>query len=56
MLTESAVPMKYEPLLAVPTMGHRLISTFYTIEELLARKRSGSGLEIREYGRRDQSR
>jgi hypothetical protein len=24
-----------------------------TIEELLERKRSGSGLEIREYGRRD---
>jgi hypothetical protein len=27
-----------------------------TIEELLARKSSGSGLEIREYGRRDPSR
>jgi hypothetical protein len=27
-----------------------------TIEELLERKSSGSGLEKREYGRRDQSR
>jgi hypothetical protein len=27
-----------------------------TIEELLGRKRSGSGLEGREYGRRDPSR
>jgi hypothetical protein len=27
-----------------------------TIEELLERKSSGSGLEIREYGRRDPSR
>jgi hypothetical protein len=27
-----------------------------TIEELLDRKRRGSGLEIREYGRRDRSR
>jgi hypothetical protein len=26
-----------------------------TIEELLGRKSSGSGLEIREYGRRDPS-
>jgi hypothetical protein len=31
----------------------RLVST---TEELLGRKSSGSGLEIREYGRRDQSR
>jgi hypothetical protein len=27
-----------------------------TIEELVGRKSSGSGLEIREYGRRDPSR
>jgi hypothetical protein len=31
----------------------RLLSS---IEELLGRKSSGSGLEIREYGRRDPSR
>jgi hypothetical protein len=33
-----------------------LLSLVSTIEELLERKRSGSGLEIREYGRRDPSR
>jgi hypothetical protein len=27
-----------------------------TLEELLERKSSGSGIEIREYGRRDSSR
>jgi hypothetical protein len=32
---------------------HSLVST---IEELLERKSSGSGLEIREYGRRDHLR
>jgi hypothetical protein len=32
---------------------HSLVST---IEELLGRKSSGSGLESREYGRRDPSR
>jgi hypothetical protein len=32
------------------------LSLLSTIEELLARKSSGSGLEIREYGRRDPSR
>jgi hypothetical protein len=32
------------------------LSLVITIEELLERKRSGSGLEIREYGRRDSSR
>jgi hypothetical protein len=32
------------------------LSLVSTIEELLGRKRSGSGLEIREYGRRDPSR
>jgi hypothetical protein len=31
---------------------HSLMST---IEELLEKKNSGSGLEIREYGRRDPS-
>jgi hypothetical protein len=29
------------------------LSLVSTIEELLGRKSSGSGLEIREYGRRD---
>jgi hypothetical protein len=29
------------------------LSLLITIEELLERKSSGSGLEIREYGRRD---
>jgi hypothetical protein len=33
-----------------------IISLVSTVEELLGRKRSGSGLEIREYGRRDPSR
>jgi hypothetical protein len=33
--------------------GHMVVST---IEELLGRKSSGSGLEIREYGHRDPSR
>jgi hypothetical protein len=32
------------------------LSLVSTIEELLGRKSSGSGLEIREYGRRDSSR
>jgi hypothetical protein len=32
------------------------LSLMSTIEELLERKSSGSGLEIREYGRRDLSR
>jgi hypothetical protein len=32
------------------------LSLVSTIEELLGRKNSGSGLEIREYGRRDPSR
>jgi hypothetical protein len=32
------------------------ISLVSTIEELLGRNSSGSGLEIREYGRRDPSR
>jgi hypothetical protein len=32
------------------------LSLVNTIEELLERKSSGSGLEIREYGRRDPSR
>jgi hypothetical protein len=31
------------------------LSLVSTIEELLGRKRSGSGLESREYGRRDPS-
>jgi hypothetical protein len=31
------------------------LSLVSTIEELLERKSSGSGLEIREYGRRDLS-
>jgi hypothetical protein len=33
-----------------------LLGLVSTIEELLDRKSSGSGLEIREYGRRDPSR
>jgi hypothetical protein len=32
------------------------LSLVSVIEELLERKSSGSGLEIREYGRRDPSR
>jgi hypothetical protein len=32
------------------------LSLVSTTEELLGRKSSGSGLEIREYGRRDPSR
>jgi hypothetical protein len=32
------------------------LSLVTTTEELLGRKSSGSGLEIREYGRRDSSR
>jgi hypothetical protein len=32
------------------------LSLVITIEELLGRKSSGSGLESQEYGRRDQSR
>jgi hypothetical protein len=32
------------------------LSLVSTIEELLGRKSSGSGLEIRDYGRRDPSR
>jgi hypothetical protein len=32
------------------------LSLVITIEELLGRKSNGSGLEIREYGRRDPSR
>jgi hypothetical protein len=32
------------------------LSLVTTVEELLERKSSGSGLEIREYGRRDPSR
>jgi hypothetical protein len=32
------------------------LSLLSTTEELRGRKRSGSGLEIREYGRRDPSR
>jgi hypothetical protein len=33
-----------------------LLSLVSTIEELLGGKSSGSGLEIREYGRKDPSR
>jgi hypothetical protein len=32
------------------------LSLVSTVEERLERKTSGSGLEIREYGRRDKSR
>jgi hypothetical protein len=32
------------------------LSLMSTIEELLGRKSSGSGLENREYGRKDESR
>jgi hypothetical protein len=32
------------------------LSLVSTIQELLGRKSSGSGIEIREYGRRDPSR
>jgi hypothetical protein len=37
-------------------LGRGALSLVSTIEELLERKSSGSGLEIREYGRRGPSR
>jgi hypothetical protein len=37
-------------------LGATTVDLVSTIEELLERKSSGSGLEIREYGRRDPSR
>jgi hypothetical protein len=59
------MPLKYSfkniVLDAIFIMSHilslrGLLSLVSTIEELLERKCSGSGLEIREYGRRDPSR
>jgi hypothetical protein len=42
--------------LPLPGLERGPFSLVSTIEELLKRKSSGSGLEIREYGRRDPSR
>jgi hypothetical protein len=46
----------YQIIWAVVGLERGPLSLVSTIEELLERKRSSSGLEIREYGRRDPSR
>jgi hypothetical protein len=46
---------RYHIFLEVVGLEQGPISLVSTIEELLERKSSGSGLEIREYGRRDLS-
>jgi hypothetical protein len=47
---------RYQILWEVVSLKRSPLSLVSTIEELLGRKSSGSGLENREYGRRDQSR
>jgi hypothetical protein len=47
---------RYQIFWKVVGLERRLLSLVSTIEELLGRKCSGSSLENREYGRRDQSR
>jgi hypothetical protein len=45
----------YQTFWEVVSLERRPLSPVSTIEELLERKSSGSGLDIREYGRRDLS-
>jgi hypothetical protein len=47
---------RYQIFLEVVGLERGQLSLVSTIGELLGRKSSGSGLEIREYGRRDPSR
>jgi hypothetical protein len=47
---------RYQIFLEVVGLERGPLSLVSTIEELLVRKSRGSGLEIREYGRRDPSR
>jgi hypothetical protein len=44
------------PALTVAGLERGPLSLVSIIEELLGRRNSGSGVEIREYGRRDPSR
>jgi hypothetical protein len=48
--------LRYQNFWEVMGLERGLLSLESTIEELLGRKSSGSGLESPEYGRRDQSR
>jgi hypothetical protein len=48
--------LRYQIFCEVVGLERGTLSLVSTTEELLERKRSGSGLEIREYGRRDPSR
>jgi hypothetical protein len=48
--------LRYHIFRGVVCLERGPLSPVSTIEELLERKSSGSGLEIREYGRRDPSR
>jgi hypothetical protein len=47
---------RYHIFLEVVGLERGPLSLVSTTEELLERKSSGSGLEVREYGRRDPSR
>jgi hypothetical protein len=52
-LLEMQLPKKYSYLETAFHITQGPLSLVSTIEELLERKSSGSGLEIREYSRRD---
>jgi hypothetical protein len=50
-----SIPLRYQLFWEVVGLERGPLSPVCTNEELLGRKISGSGLEIREYGRRDPS-
>jgi hypothetical protein len=50
------VSLRYQVFLQVVILERGPLSLVSTIEELLGREISGSGLECREYGRKDPSR
>jgi hypothetical protein len=54
--TDAEVRVRFPALPEVVALERGLLSLVNTIEELLGRKSSGSGLESREYRRRDPSR
>jgi hypothetical protein len=56
MATDPEVWVRFLVLPDFQSSGSGMESTVSTIEELLGRKSSGSGLENREYGHKDLSR
>jgi hypothetical protein len=51
-----SIPGRYQIFWEVLGLERGPLSLVSTIEELLGRKSSGSGLETQEYGRKDPSR